>query len=67
MGSGSSDPNAMADTPRYRFGLAILLKSPWVFPKTTRSPAQYESICRSAQFLAFRPSDSLEIVPAAQT
>jgi hypothetical protein len=51
----------------YPFALVFLLKSPWVYLKPTRSPAQFESNCRSAQFLAFRPLNSLEIEPAVQT
>jgi hypothetical protein len=60
------DQDLTALVRRYQFGLAILLKSPCAFSKTTRSPAQFESNCRSAQFLAFRPLNSLEIEPAVQ-
>jgi hypothetical protein len=49
------DPDLTVPVRRYRFGLAFLLKSPWVFLNPTRGPAPFKSICRSAQFLAFRP------------
>jgi hypothetical protein len=52
-GSASSliqavDPDPTANILRYPFAMAILLKSPWVFPKTTCS-ASTEKLSASAE------------------
>jgi len=59
------DPTALIQ--RYPFGMAVLLKSPCVYLKSTRGPLQFKSNCSSAQFLTFRPLSSLEIEPAVQS
>ena len=56
----------MADIWRYRFALAVLLKSPWAFGKSTRSPPQVKTNYTEAQFLAVNPLAFLRIEPAVQ-
>jgi hypothetical protein len=41
------------------YGDNNLLKSPWLFPETTRSPAVFKNIHRSAQNLARTPPELL--------
>ena len=54
----------MAHTRRYRFGLDFLLKSPWLFPDSTRSLNLFKNIYAEALFLSLSPLSSLEIEPA---
>ena len=42
-------------TPWYRFGLESLLKSPWLFLESTRSPVQFKNNSRSAKNLSQNP------------
>ena len=47
--------------------LAILLKSPQAFAKSTRSPGLLKSISIQALFFMFRPLNFLDIEPAILT
>ena len=61
------DLDPMAQIHRYRFGLAVFLKSPWTFRELTRGPLQFKSNCSSALFLSRSPLSFLVFEPAVQT
>jgi len=56
----------MAHTRRYRFGLDFLLKSPWLFPDSTRGPELFKNNYSLAQNFAQTPLSLLNIKPAVQ-
>jgi hypothetical protein len=64
--SEPSDPDPSAQIQSYRFGLAILLKSPWTFRELTRGPLQFKSNCSPALFLSHSPLSFLIFEPAVQ-
>ena len=61
------DQDPTAHTRRYRFGLDFLLKSPRFSTKSTRTPWQCKSFCRSAQIFTQTPPSFLEMEPAVQS
>ena len=65
--SEPSDPDPRAQNKTHRFGLALFLKRPSVFPYSTRSPPLVKSIRSLVQKLAPSPLSSIEIEPAVQT
>ena len=56
----------MAHTRRYRFGLDFLLKSPWLFPDSTRGPELFKNNYAEVLFLAFDPLSFFNFKPAVQ-
>ena len=49
------DRDLTAVIQRYRFGLNFLLKSPWLFPDSTRGPELFKNNYAEVLFLAFDP------------
>ena len=58
------DLDPTAHTRRYRFGLAILLKRPWIYFKSTRSPVPFKTISNHAQIYSLRPLSFIKMEPA---
>ena len=58
------DPNPAAGNQTYRFALHVLLKSPFLLLKSTRSLNLFKNIYAEALFLSLSPLSSLEIEPA---
>ena len=50
----------------YRFGLNFLLKSPWLFPDSTRGPELFKINYAEVLFLAFDPLSFFNFEPAIQ-
>ena len=61
-----TDRDPTAEIQPYPFGLSLLLKSPRLSLKSTRSPLMFKNIYGLAQFLAVNPLSFLEIEPAVQ-
>ena len=57
------DPDPMAEDHAYPFGLAQLLKSPWVFLDSTRGPIMFKNNYSLGLFLTLSPLSSLEFEP----
>ena len=64
--SDPSDPNPTAEIQTYRFGLALLLKSPSFSLKSTRGPSQFKRISRSTQNHSQNPLIFQELEPTVQ-
>ena len=61
------DLNPTAENRGYRFSLPFLLKSPWIFPDSTRSPVPFKTNSNQALFYSLRTLSFPEIEPAIQT
>ena len=60
------DLNLTAVIQRYRFGLNFLLKSPWLFPDSTRGPELFEINCSLAQNFSPNPLSFFKLEPAVR-
>ena len=60
------DLDPTAENRAYPFGLVVLLKSPRLSLKSTRSPGAFKNNYSWAQFLADNPLAFLKIEPAVQ-
>ena len=58
------DPTA--EIWRYRFALAVLLKSPWAFGKSTRGPQPFKNNYRFGLFYSLKPLSFPKLVPTVQ-
>ena len=58
------DPDPAAHVRGYRFGLNFLLKSPWLFPDSTRGPEIFKNNYAEVLFLAFDPLSFFNFEPA---